>query len=147
MIEITQMTQDHIQALAQMEKLCFQDPWSLHAFAYELNNPLSLWLVALNEADQVVGYVGSQSVIDAADIMNVAVLPEYRCQGIATALLEAICHRLAQKGMKTVTLEVRCSNDPAISLYQRLGFRQVGLRKNYYRNPKEDALILQKEIV
>ena len=112
--------------------------------ASELENPLSLWLVAL-EGDTVAGYVGSQTVMGETDMMNVAVSPAYRRRGIARELIQALLRELARQGSHRLTLEVRASNAPARALYESLGFAQVGRRPNYYRNPKEDALILGKE--
>ncbi len=142
---IVNMTQAHISPIAELEKLCFSAPWSESSIAYELNNPLSLWLVA--EANgQVMGYIGSQSVLPESDVMNVAVFPQYRRKGVAEKLVIALAEALKAAGNETLTLEVRASNVPAIALYEKLGFVQVGLRKNYYRDPKEDALILQKAL-
>jgi ribosomal-protein-alanine N-acetyltransferase len=135
------MNETHVAAVADLEKLCFSDPWSLNSITSELTNRLSLWLVAM-DGDCVVGYVGSQTVIDAADMMNIAVSDCHRRRGIARALVEELIRRL---DAYQLTLEVRASNAPAIALYEHLGFRQVGLRKNYYHKPKEDALILRKE--
>ena len=144
MIEIKKMTEAHVTQIAQIEKLCFSDPWSEKSVASELNNRLSLWLVAL-DGDTVAGYVGSQSVLDEADMMNIAVHPDYRRQGIGRDLVLALADALKEKGIRGLMLEVRASNAPAIALYEQLGFRQVGMRPNYYRNPKENALILRKE--
>lgn len=141
---IEKMNSAHVPQIAQLEKLCFSDPWSENSIASELDNRLSHWLVAL-EGDEVVGYVGSQTVIDATDMMNIAVHPDHRRRGIAEALIIALEEQLRHRGSKMLLLEVRASNAPAIALYEKLGFAQVGLRKNYYRNPKEDALILRKE--
>ena len=138
------MTADHVVQVAALEAICFHDPWSEKSVASELTNPLSLWLVAL-DSDRVAGYVGSQSVLGESDMMNVAVHPDYRRQGIAEQLCLALVEALKEKGNHCLTLEVRASNDPAKALYEKLGFQQVGLRKNYYRNPKEDACILRKE--
>ena len=139
------MNADHVAAVAELEKICFgTEAWSEKSVASELTNQLSLWLVALEE-DIVTGYVGSQTVMDETDMMNVAVHPDHRRKGIAEALVEALAEALKEKGSHCLTLEVRASNAPAIGLYEKLGFQQVGLRKNYYRNPKEDALILRKE--
>ena len=144
MIELQVMTDAHVAQVAQLEKLCFSDPWSENSVASELKNPLSLWLVAL-DGDTIAGYVGSQSVLDEADMMNVAVHPDYRRKGIARQLVTELVAALAKKGVHSLALEVRASNAPAIALYEQLGFQQVGRRPNYYRNPKEDALILRKE--
>ena len=144
MIEIQNMTDAHVVQVAEIEKLCFSDPWSRNSVASELNNRLSLWLVAL-DGDTVAGYVGSQSVLDQADMMNIAVHPDYRRQGIGRDLVLALADALKEKGVRGLMLEVRQSNAPAIALYEQLGFQQVGLRPNYYRNPRENALIMRKE--
>lgn len=143
MIQIVIMQECHVAQVAQLEKLCFSDPWSENSVASELNNPLSLWLVA-EEDGEVAGYIGSQTVMDESDMMNVAVHPEHRRRGIAEGLVLALAAALREKGSIYLTLEVRDSNVPAIALYEKLGFSQVGLRKNYYRNPREDARILRK---
>ena len=141
---ITTMGERHVARVAALEKLCFSDPWSEKSVASELTNPLSLWLVAV-EDDRVAGYVGSQSVMGESDMMNVAVHPDFRRQGVAEKLVLELVAALGKNDNHCLTLEVRASNVPAIALYEKLGFAQVGLRKNYYRNPKEDALILRKE--
>ena len=138
------MAAEHVAQVAALEAICFADPWSEKSVASELTNPLSLWLVALDD-DRVAGYVGSQSVMGESDMMNVAVHPDYRRQGIAEKLCLSLVEALSGKGNHSLTLEVRASNAPAKALYEKLGFQQVGLRKNYYRNPREDALILRKE--
>lgn len=145
MSEIVKMDESHVAAIAAMEKLCFSDPWSENSIAYELTSRLSHWLVAI-ENGEVVGYIGSQSVLGESDMMNVAVHPDHRRKGIAEALVNALSADLKARDNVCLTLEVRASNDPAIALYEKLGFVQVGLRKNYYRNPKEDALILRKSL-
>ena len=138
------MEQPHVSQVAELERICFSDPWSENSVASELNNPLSLWLVAL-EGEQVAGYIGSQSVMGESDMMNVAVHPDFRRQGIGEKLILALVEQLKTFGNHSLALEVRASNEPAISLYKKLGFQQVGLRPKYYRNPREDALILRKE--
>lgn len=141
---ITEMTEQHVQQIAELEKMCFHDPWSENSIASELNNRLSLWLVAAQE-NQVIGYVGSQTVLGETDMMNIAVHPNYRKQGIGTELIKHLIDALTSRGSHSLMLEVRISNEAAISVYNKLGFVEVGCRKNYYRNPKEDALILRKE--
>ncbi len=143
---ITEMNASHVPQVAALEKICFADPWSEMSIASELQSLWSYWLVALEE-DRVVGYVGSQSSIDEADIMNVAVHPDFRRRGVAEALIIRLVSDLKERGIHALLLEVRVSNTPAITLYEKLGFSQVGRRKNYYHNPKEDALILRKEWV
>lgn len=141
---IVPMTAQHIPQIAALEQLCFTDPWSENSVGSELDNPLSLWLVAL-AGDTVAGYVGSQTVLDEADLMNVAVAPDDRKQGVARALLEELEARLRSKSVHSITLEVRDSNEAAIRLYEKLGYVQVGCRRGYYYKPREDARILRKE--
>ena len=141
---ITNMTNAHVTQIAELEKCCFNDPWSEMSIASELNNRLSCWLVAL-DGDVVVGYVGSQTVLGETDMMNIAVHPDYRKQGIATDLIQTLIDTLSKQGSHSLMLEVRQTNEPAKNLYQALGFETVGIRKNYYRNPRENALILRKE--
>ena len=142
---ISNMNESHVRQIAELERLCFHDPWSENSIASELGNRLSVWLVALDE-DKVVGYVGSQTVIDETDMMNIAVHPDYRNRGVATALIVELTQQLRTRGSKGLMLEVRESNSAAISLYDKHGFLQVGCRRNYYRNPRENALILRKEL-
>ena len=134
----------HVQQVAQLEALCFSDPWSENSVASELKNPLALWLVAV-ENDCVAGYVGSQTVMGETDMMNIAVHPDYRRKGIAEALVNGLTGELKALGSQCLTLEVRASNIAAQNLYAKLDFIQIGRRPNYYRHPKEDALILRKE--
>ncbi len=143
-MEFVNMESAHVAQIAALEKACFSLPWDERSVASELTNPLSLWLVAL-DCDTVAGYIGSQTVIDETDMMNVAVHPDYRRQGIAEALVQLLIERLKAIGSLCLTLEVRVSNAPAVALYEKLGFATVGRRKNYYQNPKEDALIMRKE--
>ena len=144
MIEYKLMSQEHVQQIAQLEKVCFSAPWSERSVAGELSNPLSLWVVAVEE-DKLVGYVGSQSVLGEADMMNLAVDPAFRRQGVGKQLVCILIQNLREKDVHSLTLEVRSSNRNAICLYGQLGFEQVGRRPNYYSNPKEDALILRKD--
>lgn len=143
-MKIIPMNESHVAQVAELERLCFSHPWSEKSVASELNNPLSLWLIA--EEDGVVcGYVGSQTVLDETDMMNIAVYPDYRRRGIAASLITELVNQLKIRGSHILRLEVRESNVPAIALYETMGFTQLGIRKNYYRNPKENALILGKE--
>ena len=139
------MTEKHVAQVAELEKICFGTAaWSEKSIASELNNALSLWIVAV-EDEKVLGYVGSQTVMGETDMMNVAVHPDYRKQGIATGLITELIGALKKQESHCLTLEVRASNEPAKNLYKILDFEEIGIRKNYYRNPREDALILRKE--
>ena len=145
-ITITPMEPEHLAQIAALEVLCFSDPWPESILAHELQNPLSLWLCAV-DGDTVAGYIGSQTVLGESDMMNIAVHPDYRRRGVGRALVLALCKALRKQMVASaLTLEVRDSNVPAIALYESLGFVQIGLRKNYYQHPKEDARILRKEL-
>lgn len=141
---IVKMKECHVSAVAALETICFSDPWSENSVSSELKNKLSLWLVA-EENGTVAGYIGSQTCGEESDVMNVAVHPDFRRRGIAEALVNALVAELKAIGSHCLTLEVRASNVPAIALYEKMGFSEIGRRKNYYRNPREDALILRKE--
>lgn len=141
---IVPMERTHVAAVASLERETFSAPWSQSSIEGELSNPLSLWLVALDGA-QVVGYVGSQTVLGEADMMNLAVATSHRRQGIGMALVSALVAALQAREATSLTLEVRASNEAAIGLYQQAGFAQVGRRPRYYTKPTEDALILRKE--
>ena len=141
---IVPMEAVHVEAVAALEAETFSAPWSDVSIAGELTNPLSLWLVAL-DGEAVVGYVGSQAVLDEADMMNLAVKPSHRRRGIAGALVEALTQALRMREVHSLTLEVRATNEGAIALYRACGFSQVGRRPRSYTKPTEDALILRKE--
>jgi len=140
---IRPMTAADVPSVAALEKLCFSDPWSVSSIASELDNPLSLWLV-WEEDSAAAAYLGVQRVPPQADVMNVAVSPALRRRGIARALFAELERRLPE--IDELFLEVRASNSGAIALYRTLGFEQVGRRPNYYLDPREDALILRKEL-
>ena len=143
-MEIRKMTAREVPQVAELEKLCFAMPWSEKSVAGELDNPLALWLVAM-EGDRLAGYVGSQTVMDETDMMNLAVAPQFRRQGVGETLVNALTASLKQLGSRCLTLEVRDSNEAARALYGKLGFTEIGRRRGYYRDPREDALILRKE--
>ena len=144
--QIERMQASHTVQIAALEQANFSAPWDEASIRGELDNPLALWLAAVDENGTVLGYVGSQSCFGDADILNVCVAPEARRRGLAEALMTELERRLIPKGVEKITLEVRTSNEPAIRLYEKLGYSQVGTRKNYYEKPREDALILQKQL-
>ena len=135
------MTADLVPAVAALEAVSFSTPWSESSIYSELDNPWAVWLTAA-ENDRLIGYLGVQYGPDGGDIMTIATDSAYRGRGIATMLISAMTDIFRQKGLGWLTLEVRPSNTSALKLYDKLGFRQVGRRKNYYRNPTEDALLL-----
>ena len=145
-MEIIRMNESHVSQIAALEKLCFSDAWSENSIRSELSNKLSLWLVAV-DGDRVAGYIGSQTVLGWADMMNLCVSPDYRRQGIGEKLTLELERQLRENQVECLTLEVRVSNAPAIALYEKLGFKQVGKRPRYYEKPREDALILRKEFM
>ena len=140
---IRPMTAADVPSVAALEKLCFSDPWSVSSIASELDNPLSLWLVWAEDGAAAAD-LGVPRVPPQADVMNVAVSPALRRRGIARALFAELERRLPE--IDELFLEVRASNSGAIALYRTLGFEQVGRRPNYYLDPREDALILRKEL-
>jgi len=144
-VRIVPMNADHLDEVAELERICFSVPWSRNMLAEELDNLLSAFLVALDDNDKVVGYAGVQIILDEGYITNVAVRPECRRQGIAAKLLQVFLDFAKANQLAFLTLEVRASNYDAIALYGSRGFRSVGRRKNYYEHPKEDAIIMTLE--
>jgi ribosomal-protein-alanine N-acetyltransferase len=144
-VRIVPMNGDHLDEVAELERICFSVPWSRNMLAEELDNLLSAFLVALDDNDRVVGYAGLQVVLDEGYITNVAVRPECRRQGVAAKLLQVFLDFARANKLAFLTLEVRASNYDAIALYGSRGFRSVGRRKNYYEHPKEDAIIMTLE--
>lgn len=136
---IVAMAERHLAALAEIEKACFHAPWSESMLREELGK--GIFLVAERDG-QAVGYVGCQTVLDEGYITNVAVSPDARRQGIARTLIEKLTAEARAAGLAFVTLEVRVSNAPAIALYEGAGFGRVGVRKNFYTAPTEDAVLM-----
>lgn len=141
---IVPMTAEVIPQIAALEKRCFSDPWSENALKEELFNDMASFLAAVTEDGTVVGYAGLHCILDEGYIANVAVAPEYRRQGVAGELL-GVFLRFGKANLAFLTLEVRASNEPAIALYRKFGFREAGRRKNYYTAPKEDAILMTVE--
>lgn len=133
------MTKEHSSRLAELDEKCFAVPWSEKSFSDEAENPIADYFVA--EADgKAVGYGGVWHVAEEGQITNIAVLPEYRRRGIASALLAKITEVCADADR--LVLEVRESNGAALALYERHGFKNVGTRKNFYRSPTENAIVM-----
>ena len=143
-VRIVPMNGDHLDEVAELERICFSVPWSRNMLAEELDNLLSAFLVALDDNDRVVGYAGLQVVLDEGYITNVAVRPECRRQGVAGKLLQVFLDFAKANKLAFLTLEVRASNAPAIGLYEKLGFVSEGIRPGFYEKPKEDAVIMWK---
>lgn len=136
---IVPMAERHLAALAEIEKACFHAPWSESMLREELGK--GIFLVAERDG-QAVGYVGCQTVLDEGYITNVAVSPDCRRQGVGRALIGTLVSHAGAQGLAFVTLEARTSNMPAIALYENAGFQKVGVRKNFYTAPVEDALLM-----
>lgn len=143
--DIIPMTSAHLDQVAEMEKLCFSDPWSRRMLSEHLENECAATLVAITPSGTILGYAGLLVVLDEGYITNVAVLPEYRRQGIAGELL-GVFRRFAEGNkLAFLTLEVRESNTAARALYAKYGYKEVGVRKNYYDHPKENAILMTLE--
>lgn len=138
-MQIIPMEARHLDALAEIERLCFPVPWSAEQLREELGG--NLFLVAEDETG-VLGYVGCQVVLDEGYITNVAVHPRARRRGAARALLERLQADAVRRELAFLTLEVRASNAPAIALYEGAGYQSVGIRRGFYREPKEDAVLM-----
>ena len=139
---IVPLEERHIKDIAKLEALCFSEPWSEEGIleAYRLGTK---FFIAEN-SKQLMGYIGIKAVIDEGYITNVAVYPQYRGIGVATALINKVFDFAKEKGLSFVSLEVRASNTAAVSLYEKTGFKEEGRRKDFYRLPREDALIMTK---
>jgi ribosomal-protein-alanine acetyltransferase len=131
-----------VAAIAAIERACFSDPWTVSGIAETIQYGTARAFVAV-DSDRVAGYVMARISGEEAEILNLAVLPEDRRRGLARQLLTAELAALGESRVAEVYLEVRQSNDGAIALYRGFGFQSVGLRSDYYRNPREDALVLR----
>ena len=142
--KLVPMDRGHIKEIAQIERECFSLPWSEGALEEELYNPQASFIVAQRADGAVLGYAGLHVAADEGYIDNIAVRSDYRRQGIADDLLDVFV-RFGAVNLAFLTLEVRPSNQAAIDLYFKHGFAQVGRRKDYYQDPKEDAIIMTLE--
>lgn len=136
------MTKELVPQIADIEKICFSTPWSEEMLLEELDNLNACFIAAVDGENTVLGYAGIQVVLDEGYIDNVAVRPQYRRQGLADELLKVFIRFAKAHSLSFLTLEVRESNGPAIALYLKHGFAQVGRRKNYYEKPREDAILM-----
>jgi len=145
MITLEKMNMTHLEEVLALERLCFSNPWSYEAYRFELeDNQLADYLVVL-DAGRVVGYGGMWLIMDEAHVTNIAIHPQYRRRGLGELLLRCLMTRAYVRGARRMTLEVRRSNHIAQRLYEKLGFRGIGYRKDYYSDNGEDALIMWKE--
>jgi [ribosomal protein S18]-alanine N-acetyltransferase len=143
-IEIRTLDLDDLDAVEEIEQQAYPTPWSRSMFASELAKPTSICLGAFEGSD-LVGYIINSRYVDAWHVMNVAVHPRHQRRGVATALLERLFERTRGDERRGYTLEVRVSNDDAIHLYEKLGFEPRGIRRGYYTDNREDALIMWRD--
>lgn len=139
------MDRSHLAGVAELERLCFATPWSEAMLAEELYNDTASFIVAEGEDGSVLGYAGLHVILDEGYIDNVAIRPDCRRQGIADRLLDVFC-RFGEEKLAFLTLEVRPSNEAAVALYRKHGFQEAGRRRDYYEAPKEDALLLTRQL-
>ncbi|MCD7819653.1 MAG: ribosomal protein S18-alanine N-acetyltransferase [Lachnospiraceae bacterium] len=145
-VRITEMRFSDVSEVADIERLSFSQPWSENGFRSALEQDYSLYLVArLEENDDIAGYCGLIQSFDEADIVNVAVRDCDRGRGIGYAMLLRLMELGRERGVLRFTLEVRKSNRAALHLYEKLGFSSVGIRRDFYEKPKEDAVIMWSE--
>lgn len=140
-ILVRKMTNRDVDAVHEIELLSITPPWSRQGFVDALANENAVFYVAEAEG-QVVGYCGLYFAADEGEITNVAVMPDWRGCGIADQILEAVFEDAKEKQLSQIFLEVRASNIPAQKLYEKHGFTSCGIRKNFYREPKEDAIVM-----
>jgi ribosomal-protein-alanine N-acetyltransferase len=143
-VDIRALILGDLNAIEDIEHNSYDTPWSRSMFAGELAKPASLCLGGF-ESEQLAGYLIVSRYVDAWHIMNIAVSPDFRRRGIATALMQRLFELTDDRSRRGYTLEVRVSNDGAISLYERLGFTARGIRRGYYTDNREDALIMWRE--
>jgi [ribosomal protein S18]-alanine N-acetyltransferase len=148
MIEFRKLKLRDLNAIEEIEQTSYPTPWSRSMFAGELAKPSSICLGAIeSEQEELVGYLIISRYVDAWHVMNIAVAPEYRRRGIARSLMERLFEVTARDARRGYTLEVRVSNEAAIRLYEELGFKTRGIRRGYYTDNREDALIMWKDPV
>ena len=148
MLEFRKLKLRDLNKIEEIERTSYPTPWSRSMFAGELAKPSSICLGAIDgERDELVGYLIISRYVDAWHVMNIAVAPEYRRKGIARRLMERLFEVTARDVRRGYTLEVRVSNEAAIRLYEELGFRARGVRRGYYTDNREDALIMWKDPV
>ena len=141
-VKIELMNKDHADAVTEISNLSFSDPWKKDSYIKEVQNPVALYLVALSD-NEVVGFIGTWNVLDESHITNVAVHPDFRKLKIGSMLLDSLI-KICEEKHKTVSfdLEVRRSNIPAQKLYSKFNFKETGIRKGYYADNKEDAILM-----
>jgi ribosomal-protein-alanine N-acetyltransferase len=141
---IVDVTEEYLDAIAELERMCFSCPWTAEQLKTQLKDDRHEFIMAIDDSGEVLAYVGMMYILDEGYISNVAVSPKYRRQGIADSVIESLLAKGEELKLSFITLEVRAGNEAAKSLYQKHGFLPVGQRKNYYDLPKEDAILMTK---
>jgi ribosomal-protein-alanine N-acetyltransferase len=138
------MKEEDLPSVLEIENLSYPNPWPISSFKGEINNgPISNpYVVIFEPQNKIIGYVIYWHLQNEVQISNIAISPDYRQLGVGENVLKKILHEVYRKGAEFVFLEVRPSNQAARSLYNKLGFKILGLRKGYYRNPAEDAIVM-----
>lgn len=145
-LKIFPMEKEHLDDVIVIEEKAYgEHHWSKESFFNELNNNLARYFCAFNSEGQLVGYCGCWQIMEESHITNIAVSPDFRRKSVGEALLVAILKSCYLEKIKYLTLEVRVSNEPAIKLYEKYGFKSLGVRKGYYQDNNEDALIMWTE--
>ena len=145
MTEIRDLSTRDLGAIERIERRSYATPWSRSMFASELAKPTSICVGAFTAEEGLIGYLIISRYVDAWHVMNIAVDPDHRGRGVARALFDELFERTVDDPMRGYTLEVRVSNEEAIRLYDRLGFRSRGVRRGYYTDNREDALVMWKD--
>lgn len=140
-LRLVPLEESHLESILEIEKRSNSSPWSERSFRNELDHPHGIFLVA-SLGDHIVGYGGVWLVVDEAHITTIAVDPDYRRQGIARSIMHALLDQAAKRGATCSTLEVRAGNEAAIRLYEGLGYVRAAVRKRYYPDNKEDAVVM-----
>lgn len=139
--KIKAMNSSHVEGVFEVSKLSLSETWNMESIERELSNKLAKYFVAL-DGDKVIGFIGMWIILDEGDITNIAVHPNYRKQGIGNLLINRLVSLCKESNINSLTLEVREGNIPAQNLYKKHEFKEEGLRKNFYDNPKENAIIM-----
>lgn len=146
-VDLRRLEPHDLETVDEIERASYPTPWSRSMFIAELRKPSSVAIGAYAEGGELVGYAFVSRYVDAWHVMNVAVATEFRRRGIATTLLQRVFEVTANDPQRGYTLEVRVSNAEAIRLYEKLGFEPRGIRRGYYTDNREDALIMWREPV
>ncbi|MBD7912973.1 MULTISPECIES: ribosomal protein S18-alanine N-acetyltransferase [Clostridium] len=142
-VKLSLMKKEDLSQVLEISSLSLKESWSLDSFSKELSNPLAKYVVAKTD-NKTVGFAGVWIIVDEGHITNIAVHPEFREKGIGSDLVQSLIEHSKSWGCHSLTLEVRASNKPAQNLYKKFGFVEEGIRKRYYQDNKEDAIIMWK---